>query len=279
MLLVAGCGQQFVPEQRVEGVRLLAVRADPPEVGPGEVTHLTSLTFDAMGRAVDISWKLCTLPPSAAESTPVNSACITDQTDAGDYLVDLGTGDAIDFTVPQVDVRTLGIPDPSGGLYLPIRVRVTAGGDTTTGVYGLRYAYAPIPRNHNPAITDVLEVTARAGQDGGIEQAMPLAPMRVVHFDDQVDLRTELAMGSAEEYLRVSGSPPKITMATETLTQAWFSTHGNIVGGRLPADAPYSRFTTSDIVPLADGTPIDVWVVLHDGRGGIDWAHRELVYR
>jgi hypothetical protein len=278
MLLVAGCGQSFDPEQKVLGVRLLAAKADPPEAGPGETTHLSSLTFDAMGRAVSVSWKLCTLAPSSAESTSVNSACITDQTDAGDYLVDLGTGDAIDFTVPQVDPRTLGIPDLSGGLYLPIRVRVTAGADTTTGVFGLRYAYAPIPRNHNPTVSDVLEVTARGDQDGGGESAEPLAPMRAVAEDDQLVLRTELAMDSAEAYLRISGAPPKITMATETLNQSWFVTAGTIGGGRLPADGPYARFTLSKPVPAA-GTPIDLWVVVHDGRGGVDWAHRQLLVR
>src|SRR5579859_1859647 len=114
MLLAAGCGQSFSPQASVIGLRLLAVKAEPPEIGAGQTTHLTSLAFDAKGRPITVSWKLCTLAPSTAESTPVNSACITEALDGGDYLLEEGTGDAIDFQAPKVDLRTLGIPDVSG---------------------------------------------------------------------------------------------------------------------------------------------------------------------
>jgi hypothetical protein len=286
MWLVAGCGPSFSPEYAVIGLRLLAVRADPPEIGPGEKTHLSSLTFDPMGRPIDVSWKLCTLAPSPAESTPVNSACITDQTDLGNYLEDLGSGDAIDFIAPRVDPRTLGIPDVSAGLYLPIRVRVTAGSDTDTGVFGLRYAYAPLPRNHNPSVTDLLDVATEADADGGGEVAAPLAPLRPVQKKDKVTLRTSLSMDSAETYPRISGAPPMLTMATERLTQQWLTTGGMVSGGLLPEDAPYLQFTVDDPAkgrpgaPLPpSGSPIDFWVVLRDGRGGVDWAHRQLFYQ
>ena len=44
--LVAGCGSDFSPKNEINGVRILAVRADQPYARPGETVKLELLTHD-----------------------------------------------------------------------------------------------------------------------------------------------------------------------------------------------------------------------------------------
>jgi hypothetical protein len=61
-LLAAGCLEDLPDPSLLDGLRVLAVRADRPEVGAPETVKLEALVVDTEGRPVELRWYACTLP-------------------------------------------------------------------------------------------------------------------------------------------------------------------------------------------------------------------------
>jgi len=144
--VLAGCVPELAADlSRVDAARVLAVRAEPAEAGPGEVVALTALVADAAGTVEEapLTWALCMARRPLAELGPVARACLADE---GDDLQALGTGSTVMAEVPSDVCRLFGPeppaasdgqpagrpvdPDPSGGYYQPIRVRAEDDGLT-----------------------------------------------------------------------------------------------------------------------------------------------------
>lgn len=65
--VLGGCGEGFTPPSKIEGLRVLAVRAEPPAGAPGAVVSFSMLHADAGARSreVQIAWLAgCHNPPS-----------------------------------------------------------------------------------------------------------------------------------------------------------------------------------------------------------------------
>ncbi len=141
---LCGCGNSFAPSSFVSGLRVLAVKADPPEVAPGQDTSLTVLAVDTAGATIQVTWVACTEPvlPSGG---PVNPECITSGT--APFLTPLGDGLAITATTPAVDPAVFGPSDASGGLYLPVILHARSAGSAVDGAYQLRARGGIIDRN------------------------------------------------------------------------------------------------------------------------------------
>ncbi len=122
---------------RVDEPRILAVRAEPAEVAPGEAATFTALYADASGElaAAPIDWAFCTARRPLAELGPVNRACLAEK---GEVLVPLGEGPSVSGAPPIDACRRFGPeppvaepgqpggrvvdPDPTGGYYQPLRI-------------------------------------------------------------------------------------------------------------------------------------------------------------
>ncbi|HEX2569529.1 MAG TPA: hypothetical protein VH877_08220 [Polyangia bacterium] len=266
-----GCGNDFNPRSYLSGLRVLAVRAMPPEVGPGQTAQLDVLSVDTRGRPVDFAWAVCRLPPIPGGSS-VRSECAT--TDTAPFLEQLGGGSTKAVTMPNVAPTDLGPPDYTNGFYLPVRLRAeTTAGDPqrVTSIYRLRYALGT-PPNQNPRIADVAVV-----QDG---QAVPLVEGQPlpVRIGAKITLRATLAAGSVETYQVYSGDPrttPPETV-TETVSVDWFAPAGDFENNATGEAEPDNTLDLGQRPPSA-GATIDLFVMAHDERGGIDWAHRTLV--
>jgi hypothetical protein len=61
-LLFAGCLEDLPVVSRVEDLRVLAIRAEPPEVEPGATVRLDALVVDPFDRAVSYHWYACLAP-------------------------------------------------------------------------------------------------------------------------------------------------------------------------------------------------------------------------
>src|SRR5262249_14432468 len=109
--LLAGCTASFDPPSFVAGLRVLAVKAEPPEVAPGETTTLTALDVDTDGRAIAISWSRCLVRP--LPGSPVADDCVTGA--QPDDLMSVGAGTPLAFTMPAATPGDLGPPDSTGG--------------------------------------------------------------------------------------------------------------------------------------------------------------------
>jgi len=79
LLLLVGCGNELPPASRVEKLRVLAVRAEPPEVEPGTTSALTVLAVEPLVLELDAApppsalsfvWLACTIPQGATELAP-----------------------------------------------------------------------------------------------------------------------------------------------------------------------------------------------------------------
>ena len=267
----AHCGNDFAPRSYLLGLRVLGIRAMPPEVGPGQTAQLEVLSIDTLGRPIDFQWAVCRLPPIAGGPS-VRPECAS--VDTAPYLEQLGNGPTQAVTMPNVPPTDLGPPDYTNGFYLPVRLRA----ETTTGepqrvsaIYRLRYALGT-PPNQNPRIADVAVV--RDGQAVPLIEGQPLP----VRLGEKVTLRATLTTGSVETYQVYNGDPrttPPETR-TETVNIDWFAPAGDFDNNATGEEQPD---TTLDLAerPPATGATLDLFVVAHDERGGIDWAHRTLI--
>ncbi|HTN51732.1 MAG TPA: hypothetical protein VML50_04970 [Anaeromyxobacter sp.] len=264
--LLCACAPSFDPASYVKGIRVLAVKAEPAEVAPGQSTTLSALAVDTSGATVQAVWIACT-EPAVTGSGPVNPDCFGPGT--APYLVPLGTGLTLDATIPAVAPADFGPPDAGGGVYLPIVVRASSASGAVTGEYGLRLAQGA-PPNQNPTLSDVVVVAGAT-----LTPLDPATPLEV-HAGDQLTLRGEFAPGSAETYQTVvSGVPSTVT---EILRVSWFASGGSLSEAVTGGDKPDTVWTADTHLPPA-GSIIDLWVVGRDERGGTDFTHRQLVLR
>jgi hypothetical protein len=284
----------------VDRLRVLAVRAEPPEAAPGEVVALDLLLADphapAGGRPVTFLWIACATPPGTS-----SAACSQLATQPG-ALPDPGTGTA---TLPPCD-------DPEGSL--------AAGGLCLLGTEP-QASYA-VPAGFldgaDPARDLTVIVTAAAGATDAVgcllqvveEGVLPLdcqvsykslrvsraaAPnhnptLSAVFLDDALlpeaaatsvgpgehDLTVVAAEGAAEALSADDGGA-----TTEALIVSWFLAAPDPEGtGRSPGTLDLSRTEIpGDLqtytAPEAAG-PVQLFVVVRDDRGGVGWLLRDL---
>lgn len=265
LAVATGCAQKadLAAASFVDGLRVLGVQAEPPEAAPGDAVMLTAWVVDTRGRALDVTWSACTLPSNGT----ANAGC-TDGTGRG--LVALGDGTALAIAMPAVDAATLGPPDATLGVYLPIVVHVRAGDDAIDAVYRLRVRVAsllPIGCTVGPPYGP----HCAPNRNPTIDRIDPLGSESDVQFagaDSTWALDLHYSDDSAEEY----GNPAPVF---ERLTTQWFATAGSF------PDAPVGgtgvqKFTLDRALPPAGGT-VDLWAVGHDERGGTTLAHRTFV--
>src|SRR5262245_52595428 len=89
-----GCVQSFEPAHYVSELRLIGVRAEPPEVDPGARATLTAFVVDEShgdAGAATVRWFVCRLKPAPGSGQAVNPDCFAP--DAGSSLEPLGEGE------------------------------------------------------------------------------------------------------------------------------------------------------------------------------------------
>jgi hypothetical protein len=286
-LCALGCGPSFDPISFVDKLRVLGIKAEPPELKPGESAQLSVLLGSAGLDAgmVDLEWATCLRPPPVGSGTAVNDDCVTN--DTAPYLTPIGAGETATVTMPNVPPLSLGLPDATGGLYLPVRLTARAGDAKVTSFYLLRYGFGINP-NHNPKLDNVFVATGSPdlgeGPDAG-DGALMLTPLDEkvpfeVHAGDKIRLRATVTPDSDEMFQELQGDPRDMMFITVTELPrfAWFLTAGEVSEDITGEDKPDTMLDFEKHAPAPD-TLIDVYVVVHDDRGGTDWTHRTLVFR
>jgi hypothetical protein len=249
------------PVTFVAGLRVLGVKADPPEVAAGATTSVEALAVDTDGASPAAAWSACLRPPLPGET--VNPDCVT--ATSAPYLQPVGSGLTITATMPQLTAAALGEPDASGGVYLPLVAQVTAPASASlSAVYRLRLL-GTAPPNANPTIATVTLLHA-----GGAMTALDPAAPTTVSTGASLSLGVTFAPGSAETYTAADGRT-----TTETLTTSWFCTAGDFSVEKTSDTQPQTVLHLDQRLPPA-GTPIDLWAVARDERGGTDFTHRVL---
>jgi hypothetical protein len=281
---VAGCSNDFDPSSYLApgSLRVLGVVADPAEAAAGDTSTLTVITPD-LPAPTSYDWVVCTQPPPPGSSS-VDPLCL--EADMGDFLVPVaGNGPSALVTMPaSASPTTLGIPDATGGFYVPVKVRATMGEAVLDTVYGLRLALPGIePANHNPVIasaslvSEPLDASPMSVTELSTDPANP-TPVAV---GSEPTLRLQLTPDSFEVYPQLTGTPPNTTikMTTEEPRFFWYADAGIFTNDTTGMDQPDTQLKLDDNKhhPPRAGDRINVIVVVRDERGGTTFTHRYLV--
>jgi hypothetical protein len=291
MVALCGCKPDFgTPASLVTGRRILAVRAQPPEVRPTEVAAFSVLVVSPDGTVASpaVDWSLCVTPKPLDENNVVSTAC---SGDGGVMPIAAATPSTM-ATVPANACALFGPdpppqmmgqpplrprdPDVTGGFYQPLRLvdgeatgfaleRVTcnlaqAGADLAVQ-YGMTYH-----ANGNPALQPL---TAAAGGAAVALTALPAG--------QAIDFEVGWPADTVETFPVFDVNAAALIPHRESMRVSWFASAGAFVHevtGRDENDA----VTTADNRWTAPSTPgpVHLWVVLRDSRGGVDFAAYEL---
>ena len=280
VLSTLACGPSVVPQSELHTTRVLAVRADPPELllladaGPPPPVHFSALAVALGGGTPAMSYALClagdpfdptfqcpgsdgiTLPDDTLDVAGPEFETLLGALDGGFDCTRLPPN-GLPQTEPGVVQVAIGFLADSG----------TGPGESERGIYRLGVRCSGRP-NHNP---ELLAVTV---PDGGslqgalfpLEQEIQLTP----HIPDSGPDGAWPSIGidgGIETYPSLDGG-----ITYENLNYSWFASVPEIIyfRSREPtpgdsAETAYTRFKGHD------AGPVTFYVVLRDGRGGTDW--------
>lgn len=287
-VLAAGCRPDFgARASRVTEPRLLAVQATPAEARPGETVQYRALVALVDG-APELRWSTCANPKPATENNVVGADCLGEDVRAFGGLGPETSGtvpaDACTLFGPDTPAPLPGEPpfrphdpDVTGGYYLPVRVdlpgadpavaleriRCNLVGATPEVARDFRERYVPNRAPH------LLEVTA---QVDGAPVALEALPAGATVTWRARWSGPEDAEPSAETYVVYDVAAQALAERRESLRVSWYSTTGDFTADRTGrSEAETESFTENTWTAPDTAGPVQLWVVLRDARGGVDF--------
>ena len=283
-LLTAGC-LDFKSVSMVEEFRVLGVRAEPPEIAPGDGTILEILWADPLGkgRQVRFAWMGCSGLVHASEGLSTCDMIVPP-------IVETAASGGDSLVIPATPPDLLdGVPDAQATVEVTFIILMCAGGTLPPpeAYPGLRdthvvdtlcrggdgiAAYRPITisRTDNPNLNPEI---AGLSMDGA--PLLPSAEGGLGHVvckeadgcGAEVDITLALEESSYQTFEVIEFGKP--TTAAEDLFISCYVTGGDFEMSRAE---PAERFGTFDNIwlPEAPGTYF-LYIVAHDTRGGVTW--------
>lgn len=256
---------------RVDRPRILAVRATPAEVAPGQPVMLEALSVSPAGPSAVPEWSFCTAPKPLTENNIVSEACLQED------ILPIGTGTTAMGLVPPEACTWFGPetpgpglrprdPDPTGGYHQPVRVRFAD--HDTFGLVRISCFLAQAPSR-----------IARTFREGYVPNTHPQlqwpSSPEPVAPGTFVDFEVFWPEASVERYLRFDAASQLLVEETEVLQVSWFATAGHWATDRSTGATKANN--TWEAPPTAG--PVQLWVVLRDSRGGVDFETHDIEVR
>lgn len=285
----AGCDDAgFEQAEEISKLRVLAIRVEPPELGPGALGRIDALVVTPDARPVRYVWEVC-----AFDTGPDGAfACATDEQGEvlGAEISDQPTAvlpyDVVAATIGTAEelcaaLQEIELPDfvelPTCERGFPLTLRLTAsvgegeGEDTETAVKRVLVLREDAVPNRNPGFETVLVGGAT------IDEAQPLT---VPVTAEPLPLQVVVERSEAETYVDGEGRE-----ASEQLSLSWYTTHGAIERGDTyyyEGIVPIGELQTNELrldrrTRPEDGERVTLWFVLRDNRGGVHFGARHLV--
>jgi hypothetical protein len=261
------CTPDFDEIWQVKDLRILALRADPPEVLvassaiPPPPVHLTALVVDPSAPEEPVEWQLwaCSAEKSNCLEAKAQELVKADQT-RPDHI-------AADFVLGPELLKAALQADPLkgfGGVPVMIDLSVSRGGFSARGVKRLVYGTFSPPEkkpNRNPSIALGM---------GLFPNVVDIAAGETMTFNPQSPEEDK------EKYLvaTFSGGSRELT---EYLSYSFFATSGKFsdatTGGKPSPFITNKKVTDltshwTSAIPAQDAT---IWIVVRDDRGGSGW--------
>lgn len=286
-LATAGCGPDFDPYNRLTGLRVLAVQAEPAAPGPGETTTLSALVFTPEpGAAVTHTWSWCPFPGEASKGYPCQVTREQVMMMAGGAVsvppFDLGTAPTatLAHTIDPAVLRALcagmpGVPqllDCEGGFPVQVRLKVAGGGDEIDTVFTLRLRIDS-PPNANPKIDGLAAFVDGADRPIGNE------PVVILPRRKETLIKALVSEAQSETYPGKNDDDQPDPNARERLSVSWFIEAGDTrdeITGFIPGRTELKVLQENEWNPpwikdYAKDTA-RLYVVLRDSRGGVSWT-------
>jgi hypothetical protein len=256
--LATGCGTDFLPASYLNDLRVLAIFAEPLEVGPGQPVRLRAALYVPPGATVtSTTWTFCPLSAGSVEGyacavpqcqvtlVPAADGSVTaNPTDLALQCLARAGGGSLPGALPEVlqTVFLLKVGTEQGQRREAVlQVPLYPGG-------------APADRNLPPAIRSV--------EIGGVAVYPPAGatPPRLAR-DGALPVHVVVDPASAQPYLDAAG-----VARVETITVSYFSTAGRFADERstgldVSVDLQGKDLGAADV-------SADVWVAVRDLRGG-----------
>lgn len=301
LLLLAACEDDFAPETRVEGLRILGVRATPAELGPGETARLAALVVDPSrpGQRSTTLWLACDPDPfNLGRSACSDTAALSDPTtlvqpspDGGTPTLPpgmrvVGINDFAAYAAPADLFSQLPVDDPRRrtGTVAQILVMAIAAELPLSAPAEEREALLERVRSREiPSVVALFRL--RVSEDAHRNQNPVLSGLRVDGADLPLGARVRLRPGgfrtleltapdeAFEVYEQLLPIGPE--ERTERLIAAWYSSYGTFMHPRIALrsevleelHAPDEKKEARPQHP--EGT---LWAVVRDTRGGQTWV-------
>lgn len=288
LVVVAGACVMDDFEQRFEvsQPRILAMEAEPPDIGPGE--DMIFRLHLASPEPVDVSvrWTLCLLAGGPQDAYACRAF---PELGALDRVV-LGEGQEIRWTNPLDEVlidelceaaADTGLLDCSEGLPLDLRAEVwfgvPVGPPDRVALRRIRLLDEALAlradRNRNPSLDSLLMEDIVLPKDDVVS-----FPRRAERGEESwYDLLVPLQADAAQTWSHPDSGEERV----EQLRASWFATGGELerarsfLGPRAPlSEVQSNRIRFNEDFPASPGATQRLWVVLRDDRGGVSVISR-----
>jgi hypothetical protein len=295
-----GCSEDFAPFTRLESLRILGVKSDPPTPATGEPATLEALVYMPPGTATPTySWSWCPFPGSANDgyACRVTEEMLADLPGgSGVPSFDLGTGETATFT-NSIDPALLtavcggflpGQPERlncTNGFPIQIALTIDNGMETVKAVTTVRLRFTPTMTLDPPiygldsenAIPQIETLTAFPPGQG--EGEIALSPVTTLPRDVGTALLATVDRDAAVETYDSGDDDGNPVTLTERLFITWYVETGDLDDNRTSftndATAPFVELQKNIWTPARskDYAPSTarLYVVLHDNRGGVSW--------
>lgn len=297
-LAFAGCEDMGFEEfGEVTKLRVLAIRVDPPEIGPGETAVIDALVVNPGGEEIAYLWEVCAFTdgPDAyyrcaeQDGQPLgaplgNTASVALPYDTVEAV--LGDIDEICDELAEIDLGDFaGLPSCDRGFPVTIRLTVMVGdgqGESvevaTSGLLLLNEEEAALGTSNNRPLLDgvLLDNRTSAG-----------APIPIVlDEENSAELQALVEPDSAAERYENTTDDGNTTEERERLQLTWFSTIGTIerTWTYYSEESVTTAELQSNLLDLTTGVTEGVvgdagvlYLVLRDTRGGLDFLQQEFV--
>lgn len=230
-LALFACSEGFDPSSLVKDMRVLAIKAEPPEVNPGNTVTFIPLVANPSGEPLEYTWLLY------GDASFMESPGTSDEP-AGDPLMEI-VGEIISFPVPS------GILDELGGfesVTVPVVLEVIQGENMRRAFKGVLISKNTTAPNRNPEISGIM-----------VNEEFPvISPIFVQasteEEDSVIDIEVVLDVFSMDE-------------GDEILTY-WYSDSGEF---------EYNDKRVNSWTAPQEECATYIIAVVRDERGGTDW--------
>jgi hypothetical protein len=291
----------FETEAEITKLRTLVITLEPPELGPGDIGQLSSLTVTPDERDLTYSWEVCLFD----EGPDGSYACAVDSETGEIAGITLSSSPRAELPY-DVLVAAIGsieelcssfdefdLPDfielPTCTRGIPLTARLTVTDDTgdeeisVRDVFLLRADAADGTQNQNPEIIGLTLSQLVAGELTLAPTVLSLTspPTLSIDLTNRIELQALANTDVAELYqpLDEDGEPDGEEVL-ERMEISWFSTHGDFRRSQSYFDemlAPGEEFQFNLLnleknTAALPGDTVTVHAVIRDNRGGASFV-------